>query len=125
MAKPTLTDIPGIGPATAADLRKAGFRTLESLAKASAGAVEAVQGFGAVRAARIKKAAGALARSAATTVQKAASPKPVKAEPKTEKKGGKKKGDKKSKQGKPKKDKPPKGKKKDKKKKDKKKRKKK
>jgi len=60
--KPTLTDITGIGPSTAKDLADGGIRTVDDLANASASAICAVPGFGAIRAARIKAAAAELIR---------------------------------------------------------------
>lgn len=60
--KPTLTDITGIGPSTAQDLADGGIRTVDDLANASASAICAVPGFGAIRAARIKAAAAELIR---------------------------------------------------------------
>ena len=55
-----LTQIPGIGPATAQTLTDSGFGSVEAIARASAGDLAKVQGFGQVRASVVIAAAQAL-----------------------------------------------------------------
>jgi NAD-dependent DNA ligase len=55
-----LSAVPGIGAKTAADLRRSGFSTVEDLAAAQSEQLEAVQGFGPLRAAAVIDAAQAL-----------------------------------------------------------------
>jgi hypothetical protein len=57
MAKPKLTDISGIGEATAAQLAKAKIHNVAALAKAAPEKLSAVPGFAAARAARVQAAA--------------------------------------------------------------------
>jgi len=66
MAKTTaLTDIPGIGEATAATLQAGGLKTAEDVAAAAIEDITAVPGFGYTRAARIRSLAKELVGSSA------------------------------------------------------------
>jgi hypothetical protein len=60
MAEPKLTQIAGIGPATARLLEKNGFASVESVAKASDSGLAKVPGFGMARAAVVIVAAQSL-----------------------------------------------------------------
>jgi hypothetical protein len=57
---PTITDVPGIGPATAEALAEHRIKTLRALASASLEKIAAVPGFSEARAAKVKAAAAAL-----------------------------------------------------------------
>jgi predicted RecB family nuclease len=57
MAKPKLTDVPGIGEATADLLAESGIRSVKTLAGVSSEKLAAVRGFGPARAAAVQKAA--------------------------------------------------------------------
>lgn len=92
MARVDLTDIAGIGPAAAAELRRAGIADAESLAQAPASALEAIRGFGSVRSAAVQSAARALL--AAIRPPKAAKKKDKKVRKDKRKKRDKKKRDK-------------------------------
>jgi NAD-dependent DNA ligase len=59
-----LHEIKGIGPSTAKDLERHGFKSAEDLATATADEIAAVPGFGAIRARQIKAAAVALLQRA-------------------------------------------------------------
>jgi len=61
MAKPTLTEISGIGPAMAAELAKVGIDGVRSLASAPLEKIQAVKGFGAAKATAVREAARMLA----------------------------------------------------------------
>jgi len=65
MAEPKLTEIAGIGPATARLLADNGFATVESIAKASDQELAKVPGFGMVRAAVVIDAAQSLVKAPA------------------------------------------------------------
>ncbi len=76
-----LTEVPGVGVATAETLVEHGFADVRSVAAADAGDLGRVPGFGPVRAAAVKAAAEALAGSGPdtpTTRADKASKKPVK-----------------------------------------------
>lgn len=60
MASPKLTDVEGIGPVGAQNLRRAGIRSAEALADATLAEIEAVPGIGHTTAARAKRSAAAL-----------------------------------------------------------------
>ena len=77
MARLTLADVPGIGPATAESLRAAGIRGVAGLANAPAEKIEAVRGFGPARAAAVKKAAQAMAKPAPQAPEKPATAEPA------------------------------------------------
>ncbi len=105
-ATPQLTDVKGVGDATAANLTAIGIDSVEALAGASAEEIARVPGFGPARAAAVRAAAAASLEESATTEEPA-----VEAEPAAEKKGKGKKGKgKKGKKGKGKKGKGKKGK---------------
>jgi len=61
--KPRLTEVAGIGQSTAAQLADHGIRTIEELAAAPVGKLATVRGFGATRAASVRKAAAGLLRA--------------------------------------------------------------
>ena len=71
MARPELTDVAGIGAATAEALRKGGIFDVASLAAAPLAKIVAVHGFGPARAQVVKKAAAeALAKPTAKDAKK-------------------------------------------------------
>ena len=98
--KPAITDISGIGPASASVLAEHGFSSIESLATTTVKALAAVPGFSAARAAKVIAAAGALLPEQADTGDKAEKNAPGRKKDKKEKKGKKDKKDKKGKKGK-------------------------
>jgi predicted RecB family nuclease len=57
VAKATLIDVTGVGPAGATKLRRAGFRTVEALAAADLAEIAAVPGFGPATAATLRASA--------------------------------------------------------------------
>jgi hypothetical protein len=73
MARPKLTDVPGIGKTTARVLARNGIRTVAALAEAPRDVIAAIPGFGPVRATTSKQAAIELLGRSAT---RAAAPKP-------------------------------------------------
>jgi hypothetical protein len=91
MARHKLTDVPGVGTVSAAELKKAGIRDIEILADASVETIASVHGFAASRAAAVKKAAQALARSARPAVKESTSAEPTGAGKSAKKKDKKKK----------------------------------
>lgn len=60
MAEKQLTEIPGIGPATAKTLSESGFSTVDDIARASTVSLATVPGFGEARAAAVITAAQSL-----------------------------------------------------------------
>jgi NAD-dependent DNA ligase len=56
----SITDIPGIGPSAAETLKKNGYETLQHIAETTAEKLEAVPGFGMIRATRVIKLANEL-----------------------------------------------------------------
>lgn len=113
MSDPKLSEISGVGPATARLLAESGFASVESVAKATPGELARVPGFGEARAAAViaaavslqsrGKAPGSVAKPEKTK-KKADKDKKDKKDKKKEKKGkGKKKDSKKKKKKKKKK----------------------
>ncbi len=101
---PTMTDVPGIGPAAAEALAEHRIKTLRALASASLEKIAAVPGFSEARAAKVKAAALALLAGqeigAPAPEEAPAEPAPEKGEEKAgkqEKKDKKRKKDKKEK----------------------------
>jgi len=95
----TIENIPGIGESTAQLLKNAGFKTVQSIAKATPESLSVVRGFGPIRALRIIEAATALLNSG-TKPQKQSKPKKAAKTEKTAKGSKKKKTGKKDKKGK-------------------------
>jgi hypothetical protein len=99
MAK-SILDVKGIGPASAALLKKAGIETVDKLAEATIAAVSAVQGFGEARAALVIEDAKTLiapeSKPAGGGKNQASKKKPSKPSSKKKKKADSKKKDKKS-----------------------------
>jgi NAD-dependent DNA ligase len=93
MSEPKLTQISGIGPATARTLAVNGFSTIKEVAGATAGQLAQVPGFGAARAAAVIAAAKSLLKTAEA-------PETGKGKKKKRKGKGKKKEKKKEKKGK-------------------------
>ena len=85
----SIEKIPGIGSSTAKLLKASGFKTVESIAKATPEALSTVRGFGPIRALRVIEAATALVGTG-TKLKKAAKPgkaaKPKKVDKKVKKK---------------------------------------
>ena len=65
--KPTITDIPGIGPAAAETLAEHRIRSLAGLARASVEKIAAIPGFSEARAASVIAAAAELTAASGTT----------------------------------------------------------
>ena len=65
--KPTINDIPGIGPAAAAALAEHRIKGLVSLSRASIEQIAAIPGFSEARAARVIGAAAELLEASGTT----------------------------------------------------------
>lgn len=87
----SITDIPGIGPMIAAVLKKHGFHTVEDIASCDVKALQAVPGFGPVKAKATRAAAGQLPDKAQPkTVKKTKATEPSEAKPKSKKKSKKK-----------------------------------
>lgn len=98
MADPKLTNISGIGPATARVLTENGFASVEGVAQATDKHLAKVPGFGVVRAAEVIKAARSLLAAGKTPGSDAAPEKVKKSKNKKKKRGKKgKKGKNKSK----------------------------
>ena len=97
MSEAPLTQIPGIGPATAQTLTKSGFGSVEAIARASAGDLAKVQGFGQVRASVVIAAAQAMMTDAAMATPAVAAADKKKRKKKKDKDGKGKKGKKKKK----------------------------
>gem|GEM_PF-1670452 len=95
----TIENIPGIGKSTALLLKNAGFKTVQSIAKATPESLSAIRGFGPIRALRVIEAATALLKSGTKPEKQAKSKKAAKAD-KTSKKKKSGKKDKKGKKGK-------------------------
>ena len=91
MKSSKLSDLRGIGAATAADLKRSGFLTVEDLAAAHGGELEAVKGFGPIRAAAVIGEAQALVADSGADPA-AGSGKPAGGGRKSKKKGKKEKG---------------------------------
>lgn len=105
MARITLADVPGIGAASAAALKNAGFHSVQDLVAAAPEALGAVHGFGPSRGETVRQAAlallsparapGASSTDPAVSAQETVEPKSKKK--KKKKKNGKKKDDRKGK----------------------------
>lgn len=92
MARPKLTDVPGIGEATADLLAASGIRGAKTLAGASSEKLAAVRGFGPARAAAVQKAAKGLLGSSEPAKQPSAKATPKKKAAEKTDAGGKGKG---------------------------------
>ena len=73
-----ITEISGIGPATAKVLQEGGFATAESIASSSVAALTAVPGFGLIRAKNVVAAAKKVASTAKKSNSTASKAKPKK-----------------------------------------------
>ena len=102
MTELALTQIRGIGPATAKQLEEAGLGTVEAVAGAEPDQLAAVPGFGPLRAAGVIEAAASLVtenQSDSKPVQAEQATPPPSVEPEKTRKTGEKTGKKKSKKG--------------------------
>ena len=93
MNEPTLTQVAGIGPATARLLAANGLTSVAAIANASIAEIAAVPGFGPTRAAAIKQAAQQLETKPEPTVALSTAPKKKKKRKKKAKDKKKKKKD--------------------------------